>query len=94
VRKTTIQVIRTIGRVPLLSNAQMSKVMSMAVTGIVAYWGRSTVLRWEDCVAIEAARAIAMRQRGFSAGVPYVQMYAAHAAGGLQHAPPFAGTLT
>eukprot|EP00966_Prymnesium_polylepis_P061741 1433057-Prymnesium_polylepis.1 len=63
VRKTLVQVIRTIGRIPCLSNEQMSKCMSVAVSGIVGYWGRSTPLRMDDMQAAEAARAVAVQQR-------------------------------
>jgi hypothetical protein len=85
-RRTSIQVLQLIGRIPGLSNAQMSNVMSMAVGSMIGYWGRSTSLRWKDCEAIERARTAAMTRRGFSAGRPKLQMYADAEEGGLQHA--------
>jgi hypothetical protein len=85
VRKTLVQVIRTIGRIPCLSNEQMSKCMSVAVSGIVGYWGRSTPLRMDDMQAAEAARAVAVQQRRFTPGTPHLQIYANVSDGGLQH---------
>ena len=35
------QVIKLIGRIPVLTNEQMSAMMSLAVDGIVGYYGRS-----------------------------------------------------
>ena len=59
--------------------------MSVAVAGIIGYYGRGTPIRMEDCNAIEAARAVAMQQRGYCPGEPRLQIYASAADGGLQH---------
>ena len=61
--------------------------MSVAVAGVIGYYGRSTPMRMEDCNAIEAARVIAMQhqQRGYSPGEPRLQLYATANDGGLQH---------
>ena len=50
------QIIGLIGHVPCLRQDQMAKGMSLGIAGILGYYGRSTVIRWEDCVEIEKAR--------------------------------------
>ena len=85
VRKKMVQILRVIGRIPALNNVQMSKCMSIAVAGVIGYYGRSTPLSMADCKAIEGARAVAMQQRGFSPSVPHLQIYANARDGGLQH---------
>ena len=80
-----VQILRVIGRIPALNNVQMSKCMSIAVAGVIGYYGRSTPLSMADCKAIEGARAVAMQQRGFSPSVPHLQIYANARDGGLQH---------
>ena len=45
---------------------------------------------WEDAEAIEAARAQAVRQRGFSPGIPRLQIYAREEEGGLAHQHAYA----
>ena len=80
------QVVKLIGRIPVLTNEQMSGMMDLAVGGIVGYYGRATPLTWQDCSRIEQARAYAVRVRGLCPGVPRVQMYAAPEEGGLSHA--------
>ena len=74
-----------IGRLPGLDNARMCEVMGVAVQGILGFYGRTTPMTWADCEAIEAARAGALRARGFSPGNPRVQIYAATEQGGLGH---------
>ena len=59
--------------------------MSLGIAGILGYYGRATVITWEDCVEIEKARAAAMRARGFTPGVPRVQMYTPLKSGGMGH---------
>ena len=39
---------RAIGRIPVLNNVQMSKCMSIAVAGVIGYYGRSTPLSMAD----------------------------------------------
>ena len=92
VRKTCIQVVRMAGRIPLLNNDQLRRVTNAALSGIIGYRGRGTALRWTDCVAIEAARALALRQRGFAApAAPSLHIYAPAEAGGLGHTHARAG---
>ena len=79
------QIIGLIGHVPCLRQDQMAKGMSLGIAGILGYYGRATVIRWEDCVEIEKARAAAMRARGFTPGVPRTQMYKSHKYGGMGH---------
>ena len=81
-----VQVVKLIGRIPVLTCEQTDQMMSLAVGGIIGYYGRATPLRWHDCQKVERARAYAMRVRGFTPTIPRVQMYAATAEGGLGHA--------
>ena len=81
-----VQVVKLIGRIPVLTCEQTDQMMSLAVGGIIGYYGRATPLRWHDCQKIERARAYAMRVRGFTPTIPRIQMYAATAEGGLGHA--------
>lgn len=80
------QVLKLIGRIPVLTNEQMQQMMSLAIDGVIGYYGRATPLRWRDCQQIERARAHAVRQRGFSPSVPRLQVYAGPGEGGLGHA--------
>ena len=90
VRKTCIEIIRTIGRIPHMNNDHMRRVMSLAIGGVIGYRGRSTTLTWDDCRAIEAARVLALRQRGFTPGVPHVQIYETPEEGGMGHEHAYA----
>ena len=83
--RQTAQILQIIGRLPGLDNARMCEVMGVAVQGILGFFGRTTPMTWADCEAIEAARAGALRARGFSPGNPRVQIYAATEQGGLGH---------
>ena len=58
--------------------------MALALSGIIGYYGRSTVITWEDCEAIEQVRASALRARRFSVGVPKLQMYDAEEGAGME----------
>ena len=80
------QVVKLIGRIPVLTSEQMDQMVSLAIGGVIGYYGRATPLRWSDCQKIERARAYAMHVRGFTPTVPRVQMYAAPTEGGLGHA--------
>ena len=73
--------IGAIGRAPLLTEWRFNKAISLALGGILGYWyyGRSTMITWEDCKKIEEARIAALRQRGFNVGAPRVQVCAARA---------------
>ena len=83
--RQTAQILQIIGSLPGLDNARMCEVMGVAVHGILGFFGRTTPMTWADCEAIEAARAGALRARGFSPGNPRVQIYAATEQGGLGH---------
>ena len=87
-----VQVVKLIGRIPVLTSEQMDQMMSLAVGGIIGYYGRATPIRWSDCQRIERARAYAMRVRGFTPTIPRVQMYAAPTEGGLGHAHAYQAT--
>ena len=55
--------------------------------------GRATVITFEDCVEIEKARAAALTARGFTPGVPRLQIYQKSDAGGMgvhEHAYAYA----
>ena len=90
VRKTCIEIIRTIGRVPHMNNDHMRRVMSLAIGGVIGYRGRSTILTWDDCKAIEASRVLALRQRGYTPGIPQVQIYETPEEGGMGHEHAYA----
>ena len=77
------QLIGMIGKVPLLTQEQMGKAMSLGIAGVLGYYGRSTVITWEDCKHIETARAEALVARGFSASVPRLQIYQTWEEGGM-----------
>ena len=88
------QVIGLVGRVPGITHEQMGKAISLGVGGIIGYYGRATVITWDDCVEIEKARAAALTARGFTPGVPRVQIYQRGDKGGMdahEHAYTYAG---
>ena len=68
------QMIGLVGRVPCLTQEQMGQTISLGIGGIIGYYGRATVVTWEDCVEIEKARAAALKARGFTPGVPRLQI--------------------
>ena len=84
-RIKAITVLKVIGRIPVLTSLQMASFMTSALSSVTSYKSRSTILRWDDAEAIEAARAQAMRTAGYSPGVPRMQMYEAEDAGGQAH---------
>ena len=50
------QIIGLIGHVPSLTQEQMGKAMSLGIIGgILGYYGRATVITWEDCVALQTS---------------------------------------
>ena len=51
VRKSCIQVVRMAGRIPLLDNDSLRRVIDTAVSGIIGYRGRGTTLRWSGASA-------------------------------------------
>ena len=84
-RIKAITVLKVIGRIPILTSAQMASFMTSALSSVISYKSRSTILRWEDAEAIEAARAQAMRTAGYSPGVPRTQLYEPEDMGGHAH---------
>ena len=84
------QLIGLIGRAPLATQQQMSKAISLAISGTIGYYCRSTALTWGDAVQIEKARVAALRARGFTEGVPRLQIYDTHARGGMGHEHAYA----
>ena len=73
-----------VGNLSHLTVEQMRRNMALALSGIIGYYGRSTVITWEDCEAIEQVRASALRARRFSVGVPKLQMYDAEEGAGME----------
>ena len=65
-----VHVAKLIGRIPVLTSEQMDQRMSLAIGGIIGYYGRATPIRWNDCQRIERARAYAMRVSGFTPTIP------------------------
>ena len=82
------QLIGLLGRVPCLTEQQFGNAVSMALSGCIGYYARSTVLTWEDCNRIEQARVAALRAKGVTEGVPRRQIYGStqHAEMGHEHA--------
>jgi hypothetical protein len=64
------KLIGMIGRLPCLTEQQMAKAIALAISGIIGYYGRSTIITWEDCVTIEQARVAALSIRNITEGVP------------------------
>ena len=77
-----------------MTQEQMGKAISLGVGGIIGYYGRATVVTWEDCAEIEKARAAALAAaRGFTPGVPRLKIYQKESAGGMgahEHAYSYA----
>ena len=69
------QLIGLLGRVPCLTEQQLGSAISLALSGCIGYYARSTVVTWEDCVKIEQARVGALRAKGITEGVPRRQIY-------------------
>ena len=72
-----------IGSVPGLTDEMMGKAMSLAVAGVIGFYARATVLTFEDCQKIEAARAEVLRAKGRAPGTPRLQIFASFEAGGM-----------
>ena len=83
------QAIGLIARIPLLSEEQLAKAIELALAGIIGYYGRSTVITWEDAVQIENARGEALRAKGFTTGLPKATMYV-NRGSGLEHTHAYA----
>jgi hypothetical protein len=66
--------------------------MALALSGIIGYYGRSTVITWEDCQSIEQVRASALNAKGYSVGIPRLQIYDVKERGGMgmEHAYTYA----
>ena len=82
------QLIGLLGRVPCLTEQQFGNAVSLALSGCIGYYARSTVITWEDCVKIEHARVAALQAKGVTEGVPRRQIYGSptHAEMGHEHA--------
>ena len=82
------QLIGLLGRVPCLTEQQYGCAVSLALSGCIGYYARSTVLTWEDCVTIEQARVAALQAKGVTEGVPRRQIFGSpeHAEMGHEHA--------
>ena len=81
------QLIGLLGRVPCLTEQQFGTAVSLALSGCVGYYARSTVLTWEDCVKIEQSRVAALQAKGVTEGVPRRQIFGSteHAEMGHEH---------
>ena len=85
------QAVGMIGRVPLMTEEQMSKAMALALAGIIGYYGRASVITWEDAVQIETARVEVLRAKGITTGTPRQTVYGDRGdAGGLEHEHAYA----
>lgn len=84
VRNACKRTIWAIGKVPCLTQKQLRRAMQAAVTGVIGYYGRATPIRYEDCAAIEEARAAVLRHRKWHTGDPS-NIYAGKEAGGMAH---------
>ena len=79
------QLIGLIGRTPLETLSQMEKAISLAISGTIGYYGRSTSLTWDNSIQIEKARVQAVKGRGFTEGVPRLSLYDTVGRGGIGH---------
>ena len=83
-----------IGNLPHLTGEQIRRNMALALSGIIGYYGRSTVITWEDCQreSIEQVRASALNAKGYSVGIPRLQIYDLKERGGMgmEHAYTYA----
>ena len=77
------RVIWIIGNLPHLTGEQIRRNMALALSGIIGYYGRSTVITWEDCQSIEQVRAAALNAKGYSVGIPRLQIYDLKERGGM-----------
>ena len=86
------RVIWIIGNLPHLTGEQIRRNMALALSGIIGYYGRSTVITWEDCQSIEQVRASALNAKGYSVGIPRLQIYDVKERGGMgmEHAYTYA----
>jgi len=66
--------------------------MALALSGIIGYYGRSTVITWKDCQSIEQVKASASTTKGYSVGIPRLQIYDLKERGGMgmEHAYTYA----
>ena len=85
IRRKCCQMIRLIGRVPILGPEQLKRAMELALHGIIGFYARSTPVPWEVCKSIEAVRAEVLQRRGICPAAPRLPIYAPCAAGGLGH---------
>ena len=83
------QAIGLIARVPLITEEQLAKAIDLALAGIIGYYGRSTVITWEDAVQIEEARLEILRARGITTALPKAVVYARRESG-LEHTHAYA----
>ena len=83
VRSKCRSLLGMLASIPVLTDQQLGLAMSLAVAGVIGYYGRSTVITWEDCQRIEAMRADALRRKGRVPGKPRLQVYASHEQGGM-----------
>ena len=77
------QLLRMVGSLPMLTDEQVGKAMSLAVAGVIGYYGRSTLVTWADCQSIEAERSAVLRAKGRAPGTPRLQLYATTEEGGM-----------
>jgi hypothetical protein len=85
VKRKCCQMIRLIGRVPILGPEQIRRAVELAVSGICGFYGRSTPIPWATCKEIEAVRAEVLQRRGISPSSPRLPIFAPCEAGGLGH---------
>ena len=82
-----------LGGIPALTDAHLGQAMSLAVAGVIGFYGRSTVITWATCQRIEAVRAAVLRAKQRAPGTPRLQIFASYEEGGMgthQHAYVYA----
>jgi len=73
----------------LLSEEHTAKTISLALSGIIGYYGRAAIITWEDAVKIEEARVEVLRSKGITNGKPRAAIYGDRQSG-LQHEHAYA----
>ena len=89
VQRQCCRLLRLIGRLSLLGPEQLRRAMSLAIAGVIGFYGRSTPIPYATCAAIEAVRTETLRRRGICPSEPRIIAFAPPEAGGLGHEHDF-----
>ena len=92
VKRQCCQLMRLLGRVPVLGPEQLRRGMGLAIAGVMGYHARSTPVPFAVCTEIEAVRAEALQRRGICPSEPRILIFAPPEAGGCghEHSYPYA----